>query len=250
MRISLCENSEPCNAEKKSTPCSVGVTLTCFINQLQKKTHWLISLNLKLALQFSFGELLNLKHISLRVFSAYKPYLRRLWLIISCLSVRNTFPFPHGGLRCEIDESISTHSAGISPWGWHEKYFFLQQTAERAALTASLPDAAKSHSVKTTAILQRLVNLTDLIIIGQVRHPSGARRVMVNSEEKESEIHAPLRKKSVCGSVSDKSRLHGQNTLEYLTLRWWKYVHLKRVHTGYNGYYAGCVTLKYKLRYS
>lgn len=36
----------------------------------------------------------------------------------------------------------------------------------------------------------------DLIIIGQVRHPSGARQVMANSEEKESEIHAPLRKKS------------------------------------------------------
>lgn len=58
-------------------------------------------------------------------------------------------------------------------------------------MTASLPDAAKSHVLKTTAILRTLVNLTDLIIIGQVRHPSGARRVMANSEEKESEIHAP-----------------------------------------------------------
>lgn len=37
MTISLCENSEPSNAEKKSTPGSVGVTLTGFINQLQKK---------------------------------------------------------------------------------------------------------------------------------------------------------------------------------------------------------------------
>lgn len=87
-------------------------------------------------------------------------------------------------------------------------------------MTASLPDAAKSHVLRTTAILRTLVNLTDLIIIGQVRHPSGARRVMANSEEKESEIHAPLRKKSVFGNVSDKSRLRGQNTLEYLTLRW------------------------------
>lgn len=99
--IPLRENSALPNAEKKSTPGSVGVTLFHEPAAKKKKKRQtgpeacvaVFKCLVKSDLQ---RLLLNLKHISLCVFSAYKLYLRRLWWISSCLSVRNTFPLPTG----------------------------------------------------------------------------------------------------------------------------------------------------------
>lgn len=165
-------------------------------------------LNLKLTLQIC-----NFQHSSLCMFPVNcicRPLINQL---LSICEEHISLP-SWGGLGCAIDESISTHSAGISPAGWHEKYFFppanvcRESWFDSSSAECSQDSRNQNHSNPTNTSQphghdhNRSGETSKRRWAGRSqRRRNGEQNNSLNSERSQQ-----------CGSISDKNHLCGQNT--------------------------------------